>query len=163
MTFSRRRPLCLPAAAATVLVSAAVGCSPTDATVRAAVPSPPPAEAALCRALDEELPESVAGQSRRDPQPASEYTAAWGDGAIVLRCGVPRPQAMDDPQSQGLEANGVGWLVEERTGEEGAGPRFTTTYRTTYVEVALDERYAHDAGPLAGLAEAVEKTIPASL
>src|SRR5687768_8240266 len=120
MSFSRR-PLYVPAAA--VVLLAAAGCSFTDAATSITVPSPPPDQAALCGALHRELPESVAGQDREDPEPASELTAGWGDAAIVLRCGVPRPEKMSDPQSQGVEADGVNWLLEQRED----GPRFTTT------------------------------------
>ncbi|GGW58018.1 DUF3515 domain-containing protein [Streptomyces xantholiticus] len=156
MTSFRRRPLFLSALA--VLV-AATGCSSTDASESIAVPSPPAEEAALCRALDAELPDSVAGQDRDDPEPSSDLTAGWGDAAIVLRCGVARPVGMSDPQGQGVDVNGVNWLLEERD----AGPRFTTTYRETYVEVTLGEQYMHDIGPLTELAGPVKKTVPAAL
>jgi hypothetical protein len=156
VTSFRRRPLFLSAVA--VLVAAA-GCSSTDASPPIAVPSPPAEEAALCRALDGELPESVDGHNRDDPEPSSELTAGWGDAAIVLRCGVPRPVGMSDPQGQGVDVDGVNWLLEERD----AGPRFTTTYRETYVEVTLGPRYMHDLGPLTELAGPVKKTVPASL
>ncbi|MEU5218403.1 DUF3515 domain-containing protein [Streptomyces sp. NPDC020807] len=157
---SSHRPFGLPAAAAAVLLLTVTGCSSSDAGATVAVPRPPAAEAALCQALDEELPDTVAGLERGDPEPGSELTAGWGDGAIVLRCGVPRPEKMSDPKAQAVEANGVNWMLE-RT--EGGGPRFTSTYRKTYVEVTLDERYAHDATPLADLAAPVKKAVPPSL
>ncbi|MEU3047135.1 DUF3515 domain-containing protein [Streptomyces sp. NPDC006984] len=157
MTSSRRRPLPVLLTAAAVL-AAAVGCA-DGARASVAAPSPPADEAALCRALHDALPRSVAGQERRDPEPASELTAGWGDAAIVLRCGVPRPERMSDPQAQGIEVDGVGWMLEER--EEG--PRFTTTYRRTYVEVTLDRRYLHDASPLTDLAGPVAEAVPSAL
>ena len=144
---------------AVALLTAAVGCSTTDGAPSAAVPTPTEKEAALCRALHEELPKTLADLGRNDPRPHSELTAGWGDGAIVLRCGVPRPERMGDPQAQGVEANGVNWMLEERD----SGPRFTTTYRETYVEVTMDERFTHDSTPLAPLAGPVGKTIPSSL
>ncbi|MDQ0845328.1 MULTISPECIES: DUF3515 domain-containing protein [Streptomyces] len=156
MTSFGRRSLILSAAA--VLVAAA-GCSSTDASASITVPSPPAEEAALCRALDGELPDSVDGHDRDDPEPSSELTAGWGDAAIVLRCGVARPVGMSDPQGQGVEVDGVNWLLEERDD----GPRFTTTYRETYVEVTLGSRYMHDIGPLTDLAGPVKKTVPATL
>ncbi|TQK51599.1 uncharacterized protein DUF3515 [Streptomyces sp. SLBN-118] len=157
MTSSRRRPFFLSAAALVLL--AAAGCDSTDAAASVTVPSPPSDQAALCGALHKELPKSVAGQDRNDPEPASDLTAGWGDAAIVLRCGVPRPAKMSDAQSQAVEADGVNWLLEERP----EGPRLTTTYRKTYVEVTMDERFAHDVTPLAELAGAVKKTVPATL
>ncbi|MEU7282759.1 DUF3515 domain-containing protein [Streptomyces sp. NPDC045431] len=152
----------LAAAAAAAVLLASAGCSAfgDDAGPSVAVPRPSAEEAAVCRALDKELPATVAGLDRSDPEPDSELTAGWGDGAIVLRCGVPRPARMSDPKAQGIEANGVNWLLESR---EGTGPRFTSTYRKAYVEVSLDERYVHDAGPLAAFAEPVKKAVPPSL
>lgn len=155
---SSHRPFGLPVSAA-VLLLAVTGCS-ADAQASVPVPTPPAAEAALCRALARELPDTVAGQERSDPSPDSELTAGWGDGAIVLRCGVPRPEKMSDPQALAIQADGLTWLYESRSGD---GPRFTTTYRKTYVEVSLDERYAHDSGPLTDLAAPVKKTVPPSL
>ncbi|WP_405801755.1 DUF3515 domain-containing protein [Streptomyces sp. NBC_01506] len=144
---------------AVLVLAVTVGCSSTDAPAKVPVPSPPAQEAALCRALDKELPKTVAGHDRSDPEPGSELTAGWGDAAIVLRCGVPRPERMSDPQAEGVEVDGVNWMLEERD----SGPRFTTTYRETYVEVTLDERFMHDIGPLTDLAEPVADTVPPSL
>ncbi|MFI1015629.1 DUF3515 domain-containing protein [Streptomyces sp. NPDC020965] len=143
--------------ASAVALLAVAGCSASDAAT-VAVPSPPPEQAALCAALHKELPKTVGGEKRTDPEPTSDLTAGWGDAAIVLRCGVPRPEKMNEATT-GLEANGVDWMVEERA----AGPRFTTTYREAYVEVTMDERYAHDATPLADLADAVRKTVPVTV
>lgn len=153
---SGRLLLCLPAF---VLLAGAAGCSSTDAAVSVPVPSPPPEETKLCQALHKALPKTVVGLGRDDPRPSSELTAGWGGDAIVLRCGVPRPVRMDDPDANAVDADGVNWMLEERD----SGPRFTTTYRETYVEVTLAARFANDATPLAALATAVKKTIPASL
>ncbi|MCX4844916.1 DUF3515 domain-containing protein [Streptomyces sp. NBC_00893] len=139
------------------LLLAAAGCSSTDAAVSITVPTPSPEAAAYCRALHKELPRTVAGLDRGDAEPKSELTAEWGDGEIVLRCGVPRPAKMNDPMAKGTEANGVNWLLEQ---SDDAGPRFTTTYRKAYVEVKLSAAYAHDASPLAAFAPAVSKTVP---
>ncbi|MFF4169256.1 DUF3515 domain-containing protein [Streptomyces sp. NPDC001744] len=160
MTSSHRRFGLPVAVSAAVLLLASAGCSPADGPSSVAVPSPPPEEAALCQALAKELPDTVAGLERSDPEPGSELTAGWGDGAIVLRCGVPRPEKMSDPKAQGVSANGVRWMLER---PEGSGPRFTSVYRRTYVEVSLDRRYEHDAGPLTALAGPVAGTVPCAL
>ncbi|MGV9313164.1 DUF3515 domain-containing protein [Streptomyces sp. NPDC003691] len=170
MTSARRsrshdRPRFRAGAPSRLVLSAAVllavaACSADRPEV--AVPRPPDGERALCAALDGELPGTVGGQDRSDPEPASELTAGWGDAAIVLRCGVPRPAGMSDPAAEAVEADGVNWMLE-RPGDGAGGTRFTTTYRETYVEVSMDERYANDATPLAQLADAVRKTVPATL
>ncbi|MGC5362854.1 DUF3515 domain-containing protein [Streptomyces sp. DT24] len=156
-----RSPLFLGPSTAVVLL-AAVGCSVTDAEASITVPTPSSKVAAHCRALHKELPGTVAELDRNDPRPASELTAGWGrgDGAIVLRCGVPRPARMDDPDARAVEVNGVNWLLEQ-SGD--AGPRFTTTYRKAYVEVTLPKEYAHDAGPLTAFAAPVLATVPDSV
>ena len=124
------------------------------------VPTPSSEAAGYCEKLHEELPDTVTGLERTDPSPDSDLTAGWGDGAIVLRCGVPRPARMDDTQSKGVDADGVNWLLEQ---PDGSGPRFTTTYRKAYVEVTLATEYAHDITPLSAFAEPVKKTVPDSL
>jgi hypothetical protein len=155
-----RLPAAVGAVAGALLLAAAPGCALTDPETPVPAPSPAAEAAAYCRALHRELPDKVAGLARDATQPRSELTAAWGDGAIVLRCGVPRPDRMSDPQAQAIEADGVNWLLEQR---EGTGPRFTTTYRKAYVELSLDERFAHDTGPLVDFAGPVSRTVPPSV
>ncbi|MFD6281556.1 DUF3515 domain-containing protein [Streptomyces sp. NPDC060209] len=162
MTHTRRRSPRSRALApsAALLVLAVAGCSSAGAQPSVAVPTPSSEAAGYCGKLHEELPETVAGLERSDPSPDSDLTAGWGDGAIVLRCGVPRPAKMDDSQSKAVDADGVNWLLEQR---DDAGPRFTTTYRKAYVEVTLGTEYAHDITPLSAFAGPVKKTVPDSL
>ncbi|WP_274562966.1 DUF3515 domain-containing protein [Streptomyces spiramyceticus] len=142
------------------MLLAAAGCSFTDDAVAVPAPAPSVEEAGMCRALHRELPESVAGHERRTAEPESDLTAVWGDPAIVLRCGVPRPEKMSDPRAKAVEADGVNWMLEP---QGDARQRFTTTYRDAYVEVTLPAKYAHDVTPLAAFAGAVKKTVPKSL
>ncbi|MFK4147108.1 DUF3515 domain-containing protein [Streptomyces sp. NPDC004065] len=155
MSFLRHRLLGLPLLA---LLFGAAGCSSSDDSATAAVPSPDAAVAGLCRNLDRALPRTVDGLDRRDPRPASALTAGWGSPAIILRCGVERPARMADPEADGAEVNGVGWLLEKR--EDGSF-RFTTTLRRAYVEVTLPAGRTEDGvAPLVDLAGAVKKAIP---
>lgn len=150
-----------------VSLTAVAGCSSADDGGSAAVPSPDAAVTELCRTLDEALPRTVDGQSRRDPEPASPLTAGWGNPAIILRCGVPQPPKMVDPEvAQGRDAdavaggvNGVDWLMEKR---DGGGYRFTTAQRKAYVEVTVSaKRAAEDTSPvLVDLAAAIKKAVP---
>ncbi|PZH17055.1 DUF3515 domain-containing protein [Streptomyces sp. NTH33] len=155
MNSFRHRLLCLPALA---LLITATGCSSSDDSATVAAPSPDAAVTKLCRNLDRALPRTVDGLSREDPRPASALTAGWGSPAIILRCGVPRPAAMDDPEADGAEVDDVGWLLQK----QGDGSfRFTTTLRLAYVEVTIPaERSAQGAAPLVSLAPAIKKTIP---
>ncbi|MEU7059614.1 DUF3515 domain-containing protein [Streptomyces sp. NPDC046197] len=155
MNSLRHRLIGLPVLA--VLITAA-GCSSADDSATAAVPSPDATVTKLCRNLDRALPRTVDGLGRQDPEPASALTAGWGSPAIILRCGVPRPAEMNNPEADGAEVNGVGWLLQK----QGDGSfRFTTTLRKAYVEVTIPAgRTAHGMAPLVSLAPAVKKTIP---
>ena len=143
------------------LLITAVGCSSADDTVSAAVPSPGAKVSELCKDLDKALPSKVDGQDRRDPTPASALTAGWGNPAIILRCGVERPSKMNDPEADGVEVNGVGWLLEK---QKDSSFRFTTTLRKAYVEVTIPkDRTGDGMAPLVDLAKSVKKAIPAGI
>ncbi|MGI5458254.1 DUF3515 domain-containing protein [Streptomyces sp. CA-249302] len=153
--FFRHRLTGLPVLA---LLITAAGCSSADDSARAAVPSPGTKVAELCRNLDKVLPAKVDGQGRRDPEPASALTAGWGNAAIILRCGVERPAKMSDPEADGVEVDGVGWLLEKQS--DGSF-RFTTTLRKAYVEVSIPkDRTGDGMAPLVDLAPAIKKAIP---
>ncbi|MGW1783539.1 DUF3515 domain-containing protein [Streptomyces sp. NPDC002143] len=155
MNLFRHRPIGLPSLA---LLLAAVGCSSADGDTSAAVPSPSATVTELCRNLDKELPSTVDDQGRRDPSPASALTAGWGNPAIILRCGVERPEKMSDENADGVEVDGVGWLLEE---QDGGSFRFTTTLRRAYVEVTIpEERTGDGMAPLVDVAASVKKAIP---
>ncbi len=146
-----------------VLITAA-GCSSADDSASAAVPSPDAKVTQLCQNLDKALPAKVDGESRDDPEPASELTAGWGGVAIILRCGVERPPKMADPKvANGQDADavpggveGVDWLME-RQGDDAY--RFTTANREAYVEVRVTGG-RDSTGVLIDLAPAVRKAIP---
>ncbi|MGW1257313.1 DUF3515 domain-containing protein [Streptomyces sp. NPDC002513] len=155
MSFFRHRRLGLSALA---LLIAAAGCSSSDDSPSAAVPDPDAKVTQLCRNLDKVLPQKVNGLERNDPEPQSALTAGWGSPAIILRCGVARPAEMDDPEADGMDVNGVGWLLQKR--DDGSF-RFTTTLRRAYVEVSLPQaRTGGGVAPLVSLAPAVKKAIP---
>ncbi|GHH95534.1 hypothetical protein GCM10017779_59910 [Streptomyces capillispiralis] len=151
------------ASALAVLITA-VGCSSADDSASAAVPSPDAKVTDLCQNLDKVLPTTVDGESRDDPEPASELTAGWGGVAIILRCGVERPPKMADPKvANGHDAdavpggvNGVDWLMEKQ--DDGV-QRFTTANREAYVEVRVTDG-RDSTGVLIDLAPAVKKAIP---
>ncbi|MGW7099123.1 DUF3515 domain-containing protein [Streptomyces sp. NPDC054838] len=155
------RPLRLLALSACTALLALAGCAPDGSRARLDPPPTPPADVAgLCAALHEELPDTVAGLERTGTTPESPLTAAWGGSAIVLRCGIPKPPKMSDPKADGVDVNGVGWLVERVPDGEGGGYRFTTGLRLAYTEVRVDKEHATDAQMLVGLSAAVAKTVP---
>lgn len=122
--------------------------------------TPPDADAptvAICTDLHQALPGTLAEQPAHATDPDSPLTAAWGDPAILLRCGVPQPEALE-PTSQVFTVNGVDWFPEELT----EGYLFTTSGRSVNVEVTVPDDYAPEAGVLTELAAAVRRTVPRS-
>ncbi len=112
-------------------------------------PTPDAASAEVCARVAAALPGTLAGAERRTVTPAAPTTAAWGDPPIVLRCGVPRPAALQ-PTSVLADVDGVSWFPEQLT----AGSLFTTYGRQAYVEVAIPQDY-QPATVLGELAAAV--------
>lgn len=155
------RAPCAVAVPVAVVVLAVAGCTAADGSGPAA-PSPSGETAETCRSLNDRLPKRMDGQQRITLEPASKYTAAWGDPAIELRCGVPRPEKLSpdsehyNPTAEAAEVNGVSWLLEQRDG----GYRFTTTDRTAHVEVTVPDDYAPEVNALTDIAKAVRASVP---
>lgn len=137
---------------AALLGSALVGCS---GPVEVAATAPGTEATATCSRLLDALPDTVDDQSRRAVTPEDALAAAWGDPAIVLRCGVDRPDAMT-PDAQLFEVDGLGWLPEQLTG----GYVFTTSGRTVYVEVTVPDDYAPEVNAVVDLGGVVAATVP---
>ena len=106
-----------------------------------------------CRALLADVPRSVAGQESADVP--GRVAAAWGDPAIILRCGVEKPDALA-PSSRCFDVNDVGWLAETTAD----GYLFTTIGRTFHVSVEVPKTYDPAADALADLALSVKKHDP---
>ncbi|WP_043266282.1 DUF3515 domain-containing protein [Streptomyces sp. CT34] len=156
---ARRRYLALPLL--TVLFGAVSCSSATDV----AAPSPEGDAARHCRALHTALPQTVNGLKRGIAEPVSDFTAIWGDPAVELRCGVPKPDVLRygsehyNANPDAAEVDGVQWLFEK----QDDGYRFTTVLRKVYVEVTVPGKYAPEVNVLPDLADAVKKTVPAGV
>lgn len=131
--------------------------------VAVAAPTPTSSSAqSECAALTKALPQSVDNENRRGTSPSSPLTAAWGDPAITLRCGVPEPQILRpgsktyDPTAEEGYFNGVAWLIEKT----GDGYRFTAAQRAVYVEVDVPNAYSPQTSAVIDLSPAVIKAIP---
>jgi hypothetical protein len=130
-----------------------------------AVAAPVPASssaATVCANLTKAAPKTVNDQSRRTTSPASIFTAAWGDPAITLRCGVPKPTMLVpgtkdyNPSADAAYVNGVAWLVEKTA----SGYTFTAYQREVYVEVDVPIAYQGGPGTLVDLGPAVLAAVP---
>ena len=119
-----------------------------------AVPTPTGNARTICRDLISDTPDVVADQERREITHPSPYTAAWGDPAITLGCGMTKPPGLN-AASECLEVNGVGWFSEQRA----EGYRFTTIGRKTYAQVAVPKKYV-PSDPLVDLSKAITDHLP---
>jgi hypothetical protein len=106
-----------------------------------------------CKALFADAPRRVADQERLDVP--DQVAAAWGDPAIIVRCGVEKPDALK-PSSRCFDVNGVGWLAETTAD----GYLFTTIGRRFHVSVEVPKAYDPAADALADLASSVKKHDP---
>jgi hypothetical protein len=149
-----------------VVVSVVAGCG-GPGSVEVSSPTPSTGVRAMCEDLVEGLPDTVADDlDRRDVTPSDALAAAWGDPAVVLRCGVGKPAALRRT-SACSEINGVGWLATQ-DGREVSGNApvdgsltFTTIGRATYVEVTVPPMDDHQpVDPLPALAAPIKSTIP---
>jgi Protein of unknown function (DUF3515) len=94
-------------------------------------PTPQGEAVAACQRLAGLLPKSLDGAERGSSTPASPYVAVWGEAAIALRCGVPRPAKML-PTDQLQEIDGVGWYADP-----DRPTLFTAVADPAYVEVTV--------------------------
>jgi hypothetical protein len=154
-----------PAASGPVTVDLRTGADPTGPTEptgpsEPAGPKAGPSTEAVCRALLAALPDTLGDHRSRPVAPAAavERAAAWGDPAIVLRCGVGAPATVTNSAAQTLGVDGVVWLIDDDSEQ--------TVLRATGLSVAVDVRLPapHNVGrpgtvlrPLAG---AIRESVP---
>jgi hypothetical protein len=102
------------------------------------------------------LPVTLAGLPSRPALSSSPFVVAWGDPAVVLRCGVARPAGLV-PNSPELTTgvDGVFYWVDQ--GKKSTV--FTVIDRAVYIEVTVPTTYA--GGPLGPISTAVAKALPA--
>ncbi|GAA4345271.1 DUF3515 family protein [Angustibacter luteus] len=109
-----------------------------------------PANAAdpACAAMAARLPSQVHGQDRVETTSDSPAVAAWGDPAVIWRCGVAPPGPTTD---ECLDVNGVDWVAHPLAD----GTSFTTYGRDPAVQVLVPKHYAPEPlllPPLSGVA-----------
>ena len=76
------------------------------------------------------------GEHRRNTDPSSPYTAAFGEPAVTVRCGVGN--VAYDPTSNVVTVNGVGWLTLTDNNHERRYLSYQTPFR---VEVTIPASY----------------------
>ena len=118
--------------------------------------APGPVEGAdvdrACAALLDALPDAVdPGVERREVEPDSDRTAAWGDPPVTLQCGVEPPERLEPP----FVVDGV----EFTTRDVGDATRWTTYGRTVHAAFEVPDDYS-GAEIIVEVAEAVGRSLP---
>jgi hypothetical protein len=132
------------------------GCQHGGGAVALKVPSPTGAAADECAALSRALDHGIAGLSRRATSPTSPFTAAWGDPAVTLRCGVA-PRAADSKTNE-AEIASVQWRIRQA----GDQVLWETFERSTGIEVRIPRAYNDQENVIADLGAAIADTVPAT-
>lgn len=89
----------------------------------------------LCAKASAHWPATVSSQSSRKVSVSSPTVRAWGNPAIIARCGVGTPA----PTSSGcLQTNGIDWVSSPLDD----GTRFVTFGRSPAIEVLIPTKYA---------------------
>jgi hypothetical protein len=126
---STRRGGHLSTCLVTVLLTGALsGCS----SVQVAVPVD--AGSAACRIAAAHWPKTVGGQPLAPTSSSSDAVRAWGEPAIIARCGLP---AIGPTTDTCLNVSGIDWVAHQLTD----GVRFTTYGRSPAIEVLVPSAY----------------------
>lgn len=134
--------------------------SSPPAALGALTPSAPPSDPAAvapCTKLLQTLPERLGNLLPRvvHPKPDSLFVVAWGNPAVILRCGVPRPADLKPGSSAFVPVvNGVAFL-EHDTSDAHV---YTSIDRSVYVEVSFPKKAGSGELPL--VATAIAKALP---
>ena len=115
-------------AVAVLLAAGLAGCSSVDVT------NPADAESAACRSVSAHWPKTVGGQTLRATSSSSAAVRAWGDPAVIARCGLPPIGPTPDTC---LDVSGIDWVAHQLTD----GVLFTTYGRTPAIEVLVPNAY----------------------
>jgi Protein of unknown function (DUF3515) len=117
----------------------------------------PGANTAACRSLVAVLPDPLGQLPRRQlvqgDSPLLAGVAAWGEPAVVLRCGVPTPQELTCSAAVQV-VDGVAWLPLTGSG--------ATTYLAVdrSVRIALTVPDGTSTGPWQQMSEIIGATLP---
>ncbi|WP_323793441.1 DUF3515 domain-containing protein [Nocardioides sp.] len=140
-----------PLVTAVPLVLLLAACS--GGPVSVATPDLDGSDRAACEALVADLPDTLADELPREIEPVDALGAAYGDPAIVVRCGVAVPANFNQASSSCEVANGVGWFVApEEFIDQDADVTLTAAGYRPVVEVRVPGGYRPD-GPAAAIAQ----------
>lgn len=120
------------------------------------VPKVPRTEIAdrWCPKMLAALPVKVGGLERRKVTGGNEYAAAWGNPAVIVHCGVPRPKTFTKT-SDTYVINTVQWLVPQG---RDPNPVWAAVDRSVYIAVTVPNSYSGDA-MLTPVSDAIKDTL----
>jgi hypothetical protein len=122
---------------------------PLPGVTVAAPPAPDKATQAACVKVFAKLPVQLGGLAPRRTETDSSFVAAWGNPAIVLRCGVSKPATFGSPAAAALvDVNGVLWQPDPQQKQTV----YTSVDRSVYIEISVP---ANQDQPLPLIAAAV--------
>jgi hypothetical protein len=129
------------------------GCADEPITLDS--PSVTPEVLKTCDEFLDDLPNRLDGHDRRKVNPAAALGRAWGNPAIIVRCGVGVPDGFDQFSSCEV-ANGVGWFVPDAEfDDQKADATLTAVGYDPIVSVTVPGKY-RPSGPAAAIAELAE-------
>jgi len=100
----------------------------------AAPPSPNASTQRNCITVVGALPVQLGSLNPRKTETDSAFVVAWGDPAIVLRCGVPSSPVFGDPRAaQPIDINGVLWQPDPQKNQTV----YTTLDRAVNIDVTV--------------------------
>jgi Protein of unknown function (DUF3515) len=146
------RPRSIVAALSSCLLLGACGVGAVDVGAE----QPPEGDRDACRLLLNALPQRVADQPGREVEPQDGWGAAWGDPAIVLRCGVAPPDGFDAVATC-TTVEGIDWYVPDTPPEANADVTMTTVHREPVIEVSLPAAHWPPAATLVDVADTVRE------
>jgi len=151
-----------------LLIGTTGGSDNSPKALAALTPSAPPSNAAAagpCTKLLQNLPVRLDGLAPRavHPVPDSPFVVAWGDPAVLVRCGVARPKDLhpgSTAQFTGFgSANSKDKVYFDVT-SSGSDEIYTSVDRAVYVEITLPSKYPGGTY-VTDLAAAIAKAMPA--
>jgi len=115
----------------------ATGSSTSSALPGVAVSAPPRPNAATqaaCVKVFAKLPVQLGQLPPRKTETDSSFVAAWGNPAVVVRCGVARPSVFGTAEAaQLIDVNSVIWQPEPQRDRTV----YTTVDRSVYIDVTV--------------------------
>lgn len=91
---------------------------------------PADAGSRACTAASMHWPQTLAGQEMRQTDPSDPAVRAWGDPAIVARCGMP---PMPPTEDTCVVVDDIGWVAQDL----GDGTRMTSFGQDPAIEVIV--------------------------